>query len=248
MKYGLPYFNIKINRMIKGSRSMEYHVIIPAAGIGKRMGANKNKLLVEINGVPILIHTLSVFEQDEWCKSITLVVNKHDQKEVNQLVSKYNLIKVANVVEGGEERQQSVYNGLNQIEGESIVLIHDGARPFIKQHFVHQLVEVAASEGAAILAVPVKDTIKKVNNNIVEETINRATLMSIQTPQAFQLSVIKEAHKQAQQDCFIGTDDASLLERIGRKVYIVEGDYDNFKITTPEDLDFANAIFKKRNK
>ncbi|WP_033827314.1 2-C-methyl-D-erythritol 4-phosphate cytidylyltransferase [Bacillus andreraoultii] len=227
---------------------MEYHVIIPAAGMGKRMGADKNKLLVEIEGAPIIIHTLSVFEQDEWCKSITLVVNKHDQKEVNQLVSKYNLMKVANVVEGGKERQESVFKGLEQIEGESIILIHDGARPFVKQHFVHQLVEKAASKGAAILAVPVKDTIKKVNNHLVEETINRATLMSIQTPQAFQLSLIKEAHRQAHQDGFIGTDDASLLERMGRKVYIVEGDYDNFKITTPEDLHFAKAIIKKRNR
>lgn len=226
---------------------MEYHVVIPAAGMGKRMGAEKNKLLLCINRLPILVHTLNVFERDEWCQSIILVIHERDRQEIIRMIKNYRLTKITAIVSGGNERQQSVYRGLDQIQKESIVLIHDGARPFIKEKHIHQLVEKAQSYGAAVLAVPIKDTIKKVSNGIVDETVDRSTLWSVQTPQAFQLNLIKEAHQRAEKDGFIGTDDASLFERIGGKVVVVEGDYENIKITTPEDLTFAQAIMEKQN-
>lgn len=225
---------------------MEYHVVIPAAGTGKRMGMEKNKLLVPIDEIPVLVHTLKIFENDNWCKSITLVIHKQDRAEISDLIEQFQLRKIAAIVEGGSERQQSVYKGLQQLQSECIVLIHDGARPFVKQKYLHQLVEKANHYGGAVLAVPVKDTIKKVRNRFVEETIDRSTLWSIQTPQAFQLHLIMNAHKKAEEDGYIGTDDASLLERFGGKVVVVEGDYENFKITTPEDLIFANAIIQRQ--
>ncbi len=225
---------------------MEYHVVIPAAGTGKRMGMEKNKLLIHIDEIPVLVHTLKIFEKDNWCKSITLVIHKQDRKEISDLVEQFQLRKIAVMVEGGSERQQSVYKGLQQLQSECIVLIHDGARPFVKQKYLHQLVEKANHYGGAVLAVPVKNTIKMVRNRIVEETIDRSTLWSIQTPQAFQLHLIMNAHKKAEEDGYIGTDDASLLERFGGKVVVVEGDYENFKITTPEDLIFANAIIQRQ--
>ncbi|MCU9615254.1 2-C-methyl-D-erythritol 4-phosphate cytidylyltransferase [Caldibacillus lycopersici] len=224
---------------------MGYTVVIPAAGIGKRMGAGKNKLLLSINEIPVLVHTLKVFEQDDWCQSIVLAVNDADRKDIHTFISRYSLKKIKTMVKGGKERQHSVYAGLQSIQEETIVLIHDGARPFIKQSHIHQLVEAAKAHGAAILAVPVKDTVKKVENGYVQGTINRDTLWSIQTPQAFSLALIKHAHIMAEQDQFIGTDDASLVERLGEKVIIVEGDYDNIKITTKEDLYFAQAILSK---
>lgn len=210
------------------------------------MGMEKNKLLIHIDEIPVLVHTLKIFEKDNWCKSITLVIHKQDRKEISDLVEQFQLRKIAVMVEGGSERQQSVYKGLQQLQSECIVLIHDGARPFVKQKYLHQLVEKANHYGGAVLAVPVKDTIKMVRNRIVEETIDRSTLWSIQTPQAFQLHLIMNAHKKAEEDGYIGTDDASLLERFGGKVVVVEGDYENFKITTPEDLIFANAIIQRQ--
>ncbi|WAA12370.1 2-C-methyl-D-erythritol 4-phosphate cytidylyltransferase [Fervidibacillus halotolerans] len=226
---------------------MQYKVIIPAAGMGKRMGYGRNKLFIPIRNVPIVVHTMTIFEKDEWCDEIILVINEKEREEIERHIKTYGITKVGKIINGGRERQQSVFAGLETVEGdEEIVLIHDGARPMVKIPHIHQLVVEASREGAAVLGVPVKDTIKKVQNGIVMETIDRAMLWAIQTPQAFRLSVIKSAHELAERDRFLGTDDASLVERIGKKVKIIEGDYENIKITTKEDLLFAESLLLKK--
>ncbi|MGJ7922956.1 2-C-methyl-D-erythritol 4-phosphate cytidylyltransferase [Neobacillus sp. LXY-4] len=225
---------------------MGYQVVIPAAGLGKRMGAGKNKLLLPLNGIPVLIHTLLVFEDDEECEGIVLAIQPNDEQEFKKLIKKYKIKKVLSLTIGGKERQDSVYNALQTVSTDGIVLVHDGARPFIQQETIHQVVAAAEQDGAAVVAVPVKDTMKKVQDNKIIETIERSSLWAVQTPQAFRISILLEAHHLAQKDGFLGTDEASLVERIPYNIYIVESSYDNIKLTTPEDLYFAEAIIRKR--
>ena len=227
---------------------MSYQVILPAAGQGKRMGAGINKLLLELNNMPVLLHTLLAFEGDEDCEGMILAVNPGEQEQIISLLDKYKIKKRVIFVAGGAERQQSVYNGLKAVRGSSLVLVHDAARPFITKGLIDALVEAAERDGAAIAAVPVKDTVKKVAGNHVVETIERSSLWAVQTPQAFRVSVLIEAHKKAELEEFLGTDDASLVERLPHPVAIVPGDYNNIKLTTREDLVFAEAILKQRAK
>ncbi|MDP4162683.1 MAG: 2-C-methyl-D-erythritol 4-phosphate cytidylyltransferase [Bacillota bacterium] len=225
---------------------MAYKVIIPAAGQGKRMGAGKNKLLLELNGTPVFIHTLKVFEEDTECESIILALHPQDESEFKALIEKYNIKKVASFVPGGKERQHSIHNALKEAGATGIVLVHDAARPFIDKRHIHELTDAAHRTGAAIVAVPVKDTIKMVKNEKVTSTVDRSSLWAVQTPQAFRISTLLDAYEKADQDHFLGTDDASLVERLGHPVTVVEGNYDNIKLTTPEDLFFAEAIMNKR--
>ncbi|WML58193.1 2-C-methyl-D-erythritol 4-phosphate cytidylyltransferase [Neobacillus sp. PS2-9] len=227
---------------------MTYQVIIPAAGQGKRMGAGKNKLLLELNGVPVLIHTLKVFEEDEACTGMIIAIHPQDEKECRGLLNKYNVTKVINLVPGGEERQHSIYNALQTVKNDGIILVHDAARPFIQKVQIQRLTEKAHETGAAIIGVPAKDTMKKVQEGVIVETVERSSLWAVQTPQAFRISILQEAYEKAKIDAFVGTDDASLVERLHQPVAMVEGDYDNIKLTTPEDLFFAEAILKKREK
>ncbi|MES1042297.1 2-C-methyl-D-erythritol 4-phosphate cytidylyltransferase [Peribacillus simplex] len=224
---------------------MFYEVVIPAAGQGKRMKAGKNKLFIELSGIPIIVYTLRVFEEDPDCRGIILSINPAEKDYFNQLIAKYGLKKVKKLVMGGKERQQSVYNGLQHAE-EDIILVHDGARPFINLGQISELTTAASLHGGAVIAVPVKDTIKKAANKEVVETVERSSLWAVQTPQAFRVSILKSAYEQAEAEAFLGTDDASLLERINEQVVIIEGNYDNIKITTQEDLYFAEAILHKQ--
>ncbi|MFF2459923.1 MULTISPECIES: 2-C-methyl-D-erythritol 4-phosphate cytidylyltransferase [Peribacillus] len=225
---------------------MFYEVVIPAAGQGKRMKAGKNKLFIELSGIPIIVYTLRVFEEDPDCRGIILSINPAEKDYFSQLIAAYGLKKVKKLVMGGKERQQSVYNGL-QHAGEEIVLVHDGARPFINVGQISELTTAASLHGGAVIAVPVKDTIKKASNDKVVETVERSSLWAVQTPQAFRVSILKSAYEQAEAEAFLGTDDASLLERINEQVVIIEGNYDNIKITTQEDLYFAEAILHKQH-
>ncbi|MBD8138483.1 2-C-methyl-D-erythritol 4-phosphate cytidylyltransferase [Bacillus sp. CFBP 13597] len=224
---------------------MFYEVVIPAAGQGKRMKAGKNKLFIELSGIPIIVYTLRVFEEDPDCRGIILSINPAETDYFNELIAAYGLKKVKKLVMGGKERQQSVYNGLQHAE-EGIVLVHDGARPFINLGQISELTTAASLHGGAVIAVPVKDTIKKAANKKVLETVERSSLWAVQTPQAFRVSILKSAYEQAEAEEFLGTDDASLLERINEQVVIIEGNYDNIKITTQEDLYFAEAILHKQ--
>jgi 2-C-methyl-D-erythritol 4-phosphate cytidylyltransferase len=225
---------------------MAYQVIIPAAGQGKRMGAGKNKLLLELNKIPVLIHTLKVFEEDELCQGIILAVNPLDTEEFKCLLNKYRVKKVLDLVPGGKERQDSIYNALKTLNNDGIILVHDAARPFILKEHIHRLLDTANETGAAIIGVPAKDTMKTVGNHVVMATVERSSLWAVQTPQAFRFSVLYKAYEHAEKEHFIGTDDSSLVERISHPVTMVEGDYDNIKLTTKEDLFFAQAIIKKR--
>ncbi|RHW33875.1 2-C-methyl-D-erythritol 4-phosphate cytidylyltransferase [Neobacillus notoginsengisoli] len=227
---------------------MSYQVILPAAGQGKRMGAGINKLFLELNNMPVLIHTLLVFDEDKDCDGMILAVNPEEQDQIKSLLDQYKINKQVIFAQGGAERQQSVYNGLKAVTNSGLVLVHDAARPFITKEMIKMLTEAAERDGAAIVAVPVKDTVKKVAGDHVVETIERSSLWAVQTPQAFRVSVLLEAHKKAEMEGFLGTDDASLVERIPHPVAVVPGDYNNIKLTTQEDLVFAEAILKTRTK
>lgn len=163
---------------------MSYDVVIPAAGQGKRMKAGRNKLFIELKGDPVIIHTLRVFDSHRQCDKIILVINEQEREHFQQLLSDYPFQTSIELVAGGDERQHSVYKGLKAVKQEKIVLVHDGARPFIKHEQIDELIAEAEQTGAAILAVPVKDTIKRVQDLQVSETIERSSLWAVQTPQA----------------------------------------------------------------
>lgn len=227
---------------------MTYTVVIPAAGEGKRMNAGKNKLLLELDGRPLIVHTLSVFQRDEECEGIIVVTNPTEKRAMGSFISRFGISKVKQIVPGGAKRQSSVYEGLKACEHEGIVLIHDGARPFVTFPIIQRLIAESEKNGAAIPAVPLKDTVKRAKDGIVTETLERSSLWAVQTPQAFRLSLIKKAHELAEVDGVTATDDASLLERTGFPVSIVASDFDNIKITTPDDLVTAQAILAKRRR
>ncbi|MCY7763767.1 2-C-methyl-D-erythritol 4-phosphate cytidylyltransferase [Bacillus spizizenii] len=228
---------------------MSYDVVIPAAGQGKRMKAGRNKLFIELKGDPVIIHTLRVFDSHRPCEKIILVINEREREHFQQLLTDYPFQTAIELVAGGDERQHSVYKGLKAVKQEKIVLVHDGARPFIKHEQIDELIAEAEQAGAAILAVPVKDTIKRVQDLQVCETIERSSLWAVQTPQAFRLSLLMKAHAEAEYRGFLGTDDASLVEEMeGGSVRVVEGSYTNIKLTTPDDLTSAEAIMESESR
>ncbi len=223
---------------------MKYSVVIPAAGQGKRMNLGKNKQFLLLENKPVIIHTLEVFQEDSWCEEIIVVANEKEIDEIKQLTNTYNICKVKKIIPGGTERQHSVRNGLKTLTGDRIVLVHDGARPFVVKEQIHHLVEEAKQSGAAILAVPIKDTVKKSEAGTISYTVDRSNLWSAQTPQAFHLQTIVQAHNWAEQNEFLGTDEASLLEKLNKPTSIVMGDYFNIKLTTKEDIVFAESILR----
>jgi 2-C-methyl-D-erythritol 4-phosphate cytidylyltransferase len=226
---------------------VDYWTVIPAAGQGKRMNAGISKQWIELLGKPVLAHTLDVFEKDPACAGIILVGSEQELQQMQNFVQTFQYTKVRQIVPGGKERQQSVYEGLKKVpEDAGLVLVHDAARPFITIDSIGQLVNKAVDTGSAVLAVPVKDTVKRVVQHQVEETIDRSSLWAVQTPQAFRLSIVKRAHEEADSDGYLGTDDASLVERIGETVAIVMGDYHNIKLTTSDDLLYGQAILLER--
>ncbi|MEH7456213.1 2-C-methyl-D-erythritol 4-phosphate cytidylyltransferase [Bacillus pseudomycoides] len=221
-----------------------YTLIIPAAGQGKRMGAGKNKLFLLIDEVPIIVHTLRAFEKDEACESIIMAINEEERSYFEELMQRYPIQKSVQFIQGGAERQDSVYNALQHVKQTEYVLVHDGARPFVTNKMTHDVLNAAKQKGASICAVPVKDTVKRVEQNTVVETVERSHLRAVQTPQGFSVALLLEAHQSAKQGCFLGTDDASLVERIGKEVGVVEGSYYNIKVTTPEDLLIAESFLQ----
>lgn len=228
---------------------MNYEVVLPAAGSGKRMGAGQNKLFLELMNKPILIHTLEVFEKDEHCTGIWLAVKPDERDYIQSLITQYEITKVKGLPSGGEERQHSVHSCLKEMNEVEIVLVHDAARPFVTQPVINELVQVAYEKGAAIAGVKAKDTMKKVGENgVIIETVDRDNLWSIQTPQAFRFDLLFEAEDVAEKVGFLGTDEAMLVERLGHQVFIVESTYDNVKITTKEDLLLGEVILKQREK
>ncbi|WP_213951779.1 2-C-methyl-D-erythritol 4-phosphate cytidylyltransferase [Tepidanaerobacter syntrophicus] len=223
---------------------MQVCAVIAAGGQGKRMNSNVSKQFLTIKGHPILYYTLNKFEKMKILNEIILVVPPADVKYTKeQIIKKYGF-KKTRIVEGGKERQDSVYNGLKALPKDAdIVVIHDGVRPFIPVKIIENSIEAAAEYDAVGVAVPVKDTIKVVDDkSIVKTTPDRKALWAIQTPQTFKYDVIMKAYEKAMEDGFYGTDDTVLVERMGLPVKIIEGSYENIKITTPEDIIFAEAF------
>ncbi len=219
--------------------------IIPAAGIGKRMGLSMPKQCYELGGKPILAHTLQRIGQADSIGSIILVVPSDHKDWAERLVQEYQLAKVTQVIAGGEHRQDSVQAGLTALpDNIELVLVHDGVRPFVELSVIENCLAEAQRSGAAMVAVPVKDTLKVVSSDkIIEQTVDRSGVWQAQTPQAAKVSLLKKAYEEAaKQKDFIATDEAALLERINIPVKVVEGSEKNIKITRPEDLILAKAI------
>lgn len=220
--------------------------IVLAGGRGKRMGYVQSKQYIDLNGKPILYYTLKQFIKNNLIDNIILVIPEDEADYCkSEVLNKYGL-KVDKVVFGGGERQDSVYNALTELEGSDIVLIHDGARPFVSQRIINDAIKYAGIYKATAPGVMPKDTIKiKGEDNFSMDTLPRNNLVAIQTPQAFDYNLIYDCHKNIKKMGAMVTDDTSVVELLGNKVYIYEGDYTNIKITTPEDLVLAEHLVKK---
>ena len=208
------------------------------------MHAERAKQMLELGGVPLIVHTLRRFEQCDQVDRVILVLQPNLTQEVLALVSRHNLKKVTRVVAGGAERQDSVYRGLLVIKPEDagIIAVHDAVRPFVRPDEIRAVIERAESKGAALMAVAATDTIKQVKTSRVQRTLERRQIFYAQTPQAFRYEIIREAYERAYRDGFMATDDSQLVERLGHRVSVVEGSPINIKITRPFDLKLAEVI------
>lgn len=221
--------------------------LIVAAGQGKRMGADLPKQYLKLAGKPIVFHTLKGFDR---CTPITRIILTAPEADLeycqNEIIGPANLHKPVTLVTGGVRRQDSVFNGLNTMAAsEGIVLIHDGVRPFFSNELINACITGADKYGACIPAIPVFDTLKRVDSkNSIRTTLPRDQLYMAQTPQTFRLPLIIKAHAEALRQGWQATDDASLVENMGEPVHIVQGVRENLKITTPEDLAWAEDHFK----
>ena len=224
---------------------MKVGAIIPAAGRGKRIGASVPKQFLEIQGRPLLHHTLTVFASCKLIDYVVLVMPPTDVDEMGEdWLNKYEIVR--KVVVGGEQRQDSVYNGFSSLEeGTDIVVVHDGVRPFTTPQMITATVEAAQQHGAAITAIPVSDTVKQAADGFVKQTVSRDGLWRVQTPQAFQCGLLQQAFKKAKKDSYYGTDEGSLVEYLGERVKIVPGSELNIKITRKEDLVLGESLLSR---
>ena len=228
------------------------HLLLPAAGVGRRMGANRNKLLMSLLNRPILSWTLEAAAQADSLSWIGIICQPVDKPDIAQMVSDLTacgvLQKPVAFIQGGDTRQASVFNGLQALPAEAThVLIHDGARCLATPALFNRCAETALQTQGFIAAVPVKDTIKKVDaQRIITETPDRAQLWAAQTPQGFEVALLKECHAKGQREGWQVTDDAALLEKCGVPVKILEGEETNLKVTTPVDLAIAQFILQNR--
>jgi 2-C-methyl-D-erythritol 4-phosphate cytidylyltransferase len=218
--------------------------IVPAAGAGKRMGSPERKQFLLVRERPVLAWTLAALQRIRWLDHIILVVPEDKVRFVQrEIIEKYHLSGVANILVGGEERTDSVYIGLQHLPADiPWVMIHDGVRPFIREDLLRAAFATAQEKGNAILGVPVRDTLKKVIDQKITRSVKRDHYWLIQTPQFFQTPLLQEVYQQAIQDKFRATDDAGIMEHYGKKVTVCCGDYYNIKITSPEDLPIAERL------
>ncbi|VBB08502.1 4-diphosphocytidyl-2c-methyl-d-erythritol synthase signature [Lucifera butyrica] len=223
--------------------------IIPAAGQGKRMGKEINKVFIPLGNRPLIAHTVLALAQCPEINQIIVAAAVHEIKIMSDILANSNIGKEWRIVAGGTERQYSIANALKTVpDGTDIVIVHDGARALIEPPLVTRVIEVARQYKAAALAMPVKETIKLVNEAglTIGDPAPRKMLWAMQTPQAFEAGLLLKAYACAERDGFIGTDDAGLVERLGTAVKIVTGSYRNIKITSPEDLLLAEMLSNKR--
>lgn len=241
---------------------MKVIVIIPAAGLGTRMGSVSataqgkapSKQFLTIAGAPIVIHTLRKFDEAAEVAEIYMAMRPQEAEVFHAELGKYGFRKPIRVVEGGEHRQQSVANALRSVHAanDDIVLVHDAVRPFVDHETIVGVIEAVKTHGAAIAGMPAVDTIKQVERTphgaIIRATIPREVLVQAQTPQGFRYGLLKQAFDAAESEGFLGTDEASLLEHIGQDVHVVMGSPRNIKITTPSDLDVAELYLSEETK
>lgn len=231
---------------------MNATVLVPAAGIGRRMGASIHKQYLDLAGRPILAHTLALFERHPAIHSIFPILPADEISYCQtEVIDRFRFSKVRRLVAGGPERQDSVLNGLRALQeegatGDTVVLIHDGVRPLFDATSIPGVIDVVREHGGCVVGVPVKDTIKIIENGMISGSPDRKRLWQAQTPQAFRYDLILRAYEEADRAGFRGTDDASLVTRLGEPVVMVEGSYRNLKVTTPEDLLVAEALLKER--
>ncbi len=216
--------------------------IIVAAGMGRRMGSAVPKQFLQLGGIPLAAHSLQAFQEHDQVDRMVLVLPQIPPRSLE--LSGYS--KLTATVEGGDSRQASVAQGLAAVEDSDWVLIHDAARPLVSEQLIRSVLEAAKESGAAVPACRVGDTLKKVNGQVVAGTLLREDLIQVQTPQAFRTSLAREAHEAARRDGFLGTDDAQLVERLGRTVVWVEGSPINLKVTTEDDLQLVAALLQAR--
>jgi len=225
---------------------MRTTAVIVAGGKGLRMGTDVRKQYLLLDGIPVIGHTLRAFDRCPVITDICLVTPSLDMDYCRQsVVDVVSPSKPVLMVAGGAERQHSVYNGLMALEAgpDDVVVIHDGVRPFVDDSQILECVETARRTGAAILAVPVSDTLKLSDDHgMIDRTLDRHQVWMAQTPQVFRYGLIREAHDRAAAENIMGTDDAFLLERLGTKVALVQGSRNNIKITTPEDMELARSL------
>ena len=219
--------------------------LIPAAGSGVRMGGHVAKPFLQLNGREILAHTLDVFERTALVDDVWVIVGAGNLDACRQdIVKRYGFKKVRGVVPGGASRQESVWRGLQRVDAAvDLVVVHDGVRPFVTETVLQATLACAAEHGAAVSAIPLSDTLKRVSlQGEVEATVPRENLWRTQTPQAFRRQLLETAHQQARQRNLCATDDAGLLESLGHTVRVVPGLEGNIKITTPDDLNLSERL------
>jgi 2-C-methyl-D-erythritol 4-phosphate cytidylyltransferase len=221
-------------------------VIIVAAGKGVRMHSQEKKQYLKLDKVPVLTRTIAIFDSHEKITDIILVLPKEDRAFcMDSLIKPYGIQTPLHLINGGETRQESVFNGLEKAcdlspaLNTSLVLIHDGVRPFVDGALIDDCIAKATMNGACIPAVKISDTVKKVVGTQISKTLDRELLFLAQTPQVFRLDLILKAYGHARDDSFSGTDDASIMEHAGLPVYITKGSLSNIKLTTPEDISLA---------
>ncbi len=224
--------------------------IIVAAGKSRRMKKNTNKIFLPLLNKPMGYYTLKVFQDCSLIDEIIVVAQKSDNKKINEIKQKYNFNKIKKIVAGGKERQDSVYNGLmsiNNARNEDIIIVHNGSNPLIKENEIIECINAAKRYGASVAGFPLKDTIKRIDNDFVGKTLDRTNIYQIQTPQAIKYNLFIHAFKNAKKKKLKVTDDVSLVEALGKKVKMVNCSYENIKITTEEDLKIAEGILMRRN-
>ena len=228
---------------------MLVNAVIVAAGEGRRMGRNLPKPFLSLAGRPLILRTLSRFAASQ-ARRVILVAAEKEQPKLEQLIrSDRELSGLEWLLQpGGRRRQDSVMQGLKRLDRDcQVVVVHDGARPLVAPALIDRCVEAALKEGAVVVGVPVRDTIKAVSpSRRIESTPPRDSLWEIQTPQAFRVEILREAYARAEREGIEATDDAMLVERLGKSVSVLEGDRSNIKITTPEDLLLAEALIRER--
>ncbi|QQR92169.1 MAG: 2-C-methyl-D-erythritol 4-phosphate cytidylyltransferase [Candidatus Iainarchaeum archaeon] len=231
---------------------MHVHAILGAGGSGTRMRNPINKSFMLLRGKPILAYSLQLFQEMPEIHDVTIVINKDWQPQLMEVINRYRITKVKEIVEGGKERQDSMRNAVEAIArhapaNDDLMLIHNAANPLVTKEIIRECIRAAQLHRAAVAGYRVKDTIKRVHDDgKIIETLNRNELWGMQTPQCVEFELYYQAHQKAKKEGFMGTDDVQLVERLGVKAQVVDCGYDNIKITTPEDIMHAERILERR--